>query len=243
MHFQLIIIGRNCTDYIKACLRSVLAQTHTDWKATVCLDAPTDDSYRKAKKFTKDNRIKVHKNKKRLGVSGNLVKTIELADPKDSDVIAIVDADDEIPSNALEIVKKEYVKNPQLVLTYGSFKRLDKKRKTKTSRRYKNNINIRKQDWHGSHLKTMKYSLYKHVDTSYYFKHSNGKWFQAASDLALMFPLFDLIGVGRYPTHTKHIRKITYRWNRTQDKTRGNLQYRNKKLIHKKTPAKRLDVI
>ncbi|MCP4651200.1 MAG: glycosyltransferase family 2 protein [PVC group bacterium] len=241
MKFQLIIRGRNCTKYVKKCLDSVLAQTHKDWKATVCLDAPTDNSYEKAIKYTKDKRISVYRNKKRLGVAHNMVETIMLAAPDDTDILAIVDADDEIPKNALHMVNKEYEKNPLLRLTYGSFWRLDKKRRTKTSRRYKSNVSVRKQDWHGSHLKTFRYDLYKRIPHRYFKHDNNNKWFMAASDLALMFPLFDLLGVDRYKTHTKYVKEITYKWNRTSDKTRGHEQYRNKQLIKKKKPLKRLE--
>lgn len=240
MKFVLIVRGFNCAPYIKECLRSIQAQTHKDWVATVCLDAPSDNSYEIAVKYTKDSRIRVCRNKKRLGVAHNLIHTIMLAAPSDNDIIAIVDADDVIIPTALEIANKEYIKNHNLQLTYGSFWRMDKKRRTKTSKRYKDNKSVRKQGWHASHLKTFKYKLFTFIGKAY-FKKDDKTWFNAASDIALMLPLFDLIGVDRYKTHTKWIRKTIYHWRRTPLKTRGHDQFKNKKLIRKKKPLERLE--
>jgi len=96
MRFHFIIRGHNCAPYIKECLDSIIAQTHKDWVAMVCLDAPTDNSYEKAIKYTKDRRIRVFRDKERLGVAGNLWRAMYLAAPSDNDIIAIVDADDTI---------------------------------------------------------------------------------------------------------------------------------------------------
>jgi len=247
MRFSIIIRGRDCAKYIKECLDSIIAQTHKDWVATVCLDSPTDNSYEKAIKYTRDRRIRVFRNRKRLGVAGNLVETMMLAAPSDDDIIAVVDADDAITPKSLERRNKAYVKNHNLQLTYGSFWRMDYKRRTKTSRRYRNGVSVRKQTWHGSHLKTFKYSLYKLIPVDYFkYKRKNSNhvvWFEAASDIALMLPLFDLIGVDRYKTHTKWFRDTDYLWRRTDKKTRGHDQFRCKKIAKKKTPLERLEVL
>ena len=248
MTYHFIIRGYNCAPYIKECLNSILAQTHRDWVATVCLDAPTDNSYEKAIKFTKDRRIKVYRNRKRLGVAGNLIETIQLAAPSNDDVLVIVDADDRIIPRALEIVNNEYCKNKYLQLTYGSYWRMNFKRRTKTSKPYKNNKSVRKQSCHGSHLKTVKYSLFKHIPIDYFKKIEKGTdnvvWFNAASDIALVLPLWDLIGVDRYKTHTKWIKKPIYIYRgKTFPKIRGSDQFKNKKLIYKKKPLERLEVL
>lgn len=249
MTYHFIIRGYNCAPYIKECLRSIQAQTYKNWIATLCLDAPTDNSYEKAIKFIEDQRIRVFRNKKRLGVAHNLIETINLASPSDDDILVIVDADDSIVPKALEIVNKEYCKNQNLQLTYGSYRRMDLNgKRTKTSKPYKNNISVRKQDWRGSHLKTIKYSLFKHIPKDYFKKTEkktgNVVWFQAASDLALMLPCFDLIGADRYKTHTKWIKKPIYNYRgKTFPKIHGAEQYKNKKLIYKKMPLERLEVL
>ena len=234
--FRVIIRGHNCQDYLHHCLKALIKQTFPKWKATVILDAPKDDSVSIAKKYARrDKRIKVFVNKKRLGVAANIWKGIALAEAKDEDVIAIYDSDDRLSKDALETVAKEYAKNPKLLITYGSFWRTDKKKKTKTSKPYNKRKNIRKQPWHGSHLKTFKHKLYKHYKKEW-LQDKNGNWYQAASDIALMFPLFEMAGFDR----TKHIKKCIYKWNRTPYKTRGHEQARNKKELRKRKPVRRL---
>jgi len=240
MRFQVIIRGYNCEKFLSACLNSLLKQTHTNWIATIILDTSTDKSFKIAKRYAKkDKRINVFINKKRMGVAYNIVKGLKLANPLDSDIVAIYDSDDELYPKSFEIANKEYVKNPKLLLTYGSFWRMDKRRTTKTSKKgYKKGIPVRKQPWHGSHLKTFMFKAFKHVPESC-FKDNNGKWLQAASDLALMFPLFEIVGFDR----TKHIKALTYKWRRTCYKTRGHEQWKNMRMLRKRKPLERIEKI
>lgn len=235
--FRVVIRGRNCQVYLRDCLDSLIKQTYSTWKATIVLDAPQDGSLQIAQKYARrDRRISVHVNKKHIGVAANVWKGIFLTNANDEDVIAILDADDELYINALEIVAKEFAKNPKLLATYGSYWRFDMKKRTKTSRPYKKNKPVRKQTWHGSHLKTFKFKLMKHVPKEC-LKDSKGEWYQAASDLALMIPILELAGLDR----AKHISRCIYKWRRTPYKTRGHLQLRNKREIRKKKPLKRVE--
>lgn len=236
INFKVIIRGRNCKAYIHDCLNALLKQTYGNWSATIILDAPEDESYKTVKEYEKNKQIKIFLNKKRKGVAANIYKGIKLACAEDEDVIVIYDADDELTKDALATVAKAY-KNNKILATYGSYWRFDIKRKTKTSKPYNKNKPIRKQKWHGSHLKTFKYKLYKHLPKEY-LKDSNGEWYQAASDLALMIPLLELAGLDR----TKHIKKCIYKWRRTPFKTRGHLQKRCKKEIYKKKPLQRVKI-
>ena len=239
MHFSIIMRGRNCQDYIKKSLKCLINQTYTNWSATIILDAPEDDSYKIAKKIVKDDdRFKLFKNKKRMGVAYNMWYGVKRSNATNGDVIAWYDADDELPPKSLKIVSKVYKKNPKIALTYGSFWRLDKKKKTKTSRPLKKNVPVRRQKWHLSHLKTCKYELFQHLPIDC-LKDSWGNWFQAASDVATMVPLSELAG----PDRCQHVPEITYLWNMTKHKTKGHMQKRAKDEIYKKTPLKRLEVI
>ena len=233
--FQVIIRGRNCKKYLSACLKSLRAQSYTNWLATVVLDAPTDGS----KVKYADKRIRVHVNKKRLGVTANIWRGLKYAEAEPEDVIAILDADDELYKSALKLVAKTYEKRPKLLATYGSYYRTDLKRRTRTSKPY-NKKSVRKQPWHGSHLKTFKYKLMEHFPKSY-LKDSKGKWYQASSDIALMIPILELAGLDR----TKHIHRCIYKWRKTPQTIFANakgrkLQLKNKKEIMAKKPLKRV---
>ncbi|MCP3683646.1 MAG: glycosyltransferase family 2 protein, partial [bacterium] len=161
--FQVIIRGYNCKEYLSACLKSLIRQSYTNWKALVILDAPTDKSHKVALKWaSKDSRIKVWLNSKRKGVAYNIWWGMKYAEPKPEDVIAWLDADDELYEFALKIVAKKYEKRPNLRATYGSYYRPDLKRRTKISKPYNKDKSVRKQPWRGSHLKTFKYKLMRH---------------------------------------------------------------------------------
>ncbi len=240
MRFQIIIRGRNCKKYISDCLKSLRGQSYANWLATVILDAPTDGSESIACRYaTLDSRICVYVNKKHKGVAANMWHGMKLADAGPEDVIAWLDADDELPGGALKIVAKAYEKKPELLATHGSYWRMDLKRRTKMSRAY--NKSVRKESWRGSHLKTFKHKLMEHFPKKY-LKDKRGKWYQASSDVALMIPVLELAGLDR----VKFIRKYTYKWRMTssaiyKDKTGAKLQLKNKREIMAKKPLRRVE--
>jgi len=205
-------------------------------KALILLDDPKDRSEVFAKRYVeRDGRISLLVRTKNKGVAYNTYHGIHAMKPDDEDVIAIVDADDTIPKNALKIVAKAYEKNCKILATYGSYWRRDLKRRTKTSGKYKSIKQLRKV-WHGSHLKTFKYKLFKHLKKSA-FKDDNKKWFRAASDMALMIPLIEMAGLKR----TKYIKKTTYHYcYRKQKDGIGGKRKEAKRCIFKKKPYKEL---
>ena len=236
--FQVIIRGRNCKKYLSACLKSLIKQSYENWIVTVILDAPTDGSEKTAYKYT-DKRIRVHVNKKHTGVAANLWNGIMLAAPEVEDVIAILDADDELYENALKTVAKVYDKG-KVLATYGSYYRPDLKRRTKISKSYDKKKSVRKQPWRGSHLKTFKARLIQYLPKEY-LKDSKGKWYMASSDIALMIPILELAGLDR----TKHVYKCIYKWRMTpgaiyKNKAGKKLQLKNKREIMAKKPLKRV---
>ncbi len=240
MRFQVIIRGRNCKRYLSDCLKSLQKQTYDNWKAMVILDAPTDRSEQTALKFAhKDKRIKVWLNSKRKGVAHNIWWGMKYAEPKPEDVIAWLDADDELDKSALKTVAKAYEK--PILATHGSYRHMHKKKRTRISKAYSKKKSVRKQPWRGSHLKTFKHKLMRHFPKSY-LKNKKGKWYMASSDIALMIPILELAGLDR----TKFISKIIYKWRKTPDtiytNKKGNrLQQKNKREILKKKPLERVE--
>jgi len=233
---KIIIRGRNCEKYLIECLNSIRVNAFDEWQAYIILDNPEDRSAILVKAFLKlDSRFNLQVNKKQYGVAANIWKGIKFANPKPEDIIAIVDADDTIRSKSLGLINDKYLNNSSLLLTHGSFYRMDKKRSTKTSRAYSPNKPVRKQSWRASHLKTFKFKLFQHFQKEW-LKDANGNWLQAASDVALMMPLIELAGFDRI----KFIKQITYEWRMTSQKTRGHVQKRNKDYVMKQKPLKRL---
>jgi glycosyltransferase involved in cell wall biosynthesis len=81
----------NTKDFISDTIQSVLSQTYKDWELVIIDDCSTDGSYKLAKEFEKDHRIKVYKLPQNSGPAIARNKGIELAK---GSYIAFLDSDD-----------------------------------------------------------------------------------------------------------------------------------------------------
>ena len=231
MYF-ILIRGRNCEKYIEDCINSLYRQTYQNWRAMVVLDAPEDNSYKKAAPY-EGNKIYIHKNEIHKGLCQNMWHGINLIQeqlyPKPEDVICIVDADDTVPPQALEIVNKHYERK-QCLVTHGSYIKKSKGRRTRVSKPYPSGVRVRRFKWRGSHLKTFKVKLWEHFPIRY-LQDEKGNWGEAASDLGLMFTVMELAGL----KNVRHISKPIYNWrDNTKFKTNLNSQKRWAKIFRSK---------
>ena len=198
----------------------------------ISLDAPTDNSIEVTKKLiADDDRFYLIVNKKRLGVCHNMYaiikQTEKILEPQDRDVTAVIDADDYVSKDAFATVERVYRKHPNTRITHGSYKKRSKGRRTKISKPNPKRGNIRKLLWRASHLKTIKWKIIKQVKPDW-FKHK-GKWLEAASDLALMFPCIELAGLKR----VRHVHKVIYYWNDHMTKRKKILQKQCERRLRK----------
>lgn len=169
-----------------------------------------------------------------MGLGYNLYHGISECGAEDEDVVCIVDADDFLDTRAFSVVNKAY-KDEKCLVTYGSYIKMSKGRKTVVSKKYKTWTDVRKNTWHGSHLKTFKFKLWKYFPKEYMMH--DGVWAEAASDRALMYGLIELAGYER----CKHIKDPIYFWNDTAShKTDSKLQEKWDKIMRKKEPLKRI---
>jgi glycosyltransferase involved in cell wall biosynthesis len=231
--FIFLIRGRNCEKTIEKCLRSIRRQTYPHWIALIVLDAPTDNSEHLIKKLIKDDdRFKLIVNNKNYGVCKNMYYIVRCAlktfNPDDRDIASIVDADDWISKDALKSVANVFKKHSDTYITHGSYKKMSKNRRTKISKPYPKRGNIRKLPWRGSHMKCIKWKIIKQAKPQW-FQH-NGKWLEAASDLALMFNCVELAGLKR----VRHVHKIIYYWNNHTTKKKRRLQKKCEKILRNK---------
>ena len=219
--------------YLQPCVDSIGEQGvpgHTD----VHYDGVTDVEI----PFRADDTVCVYEHEDALGVAGNLYRGLEIGrgDAMDTDIIAILDGDDLLPPKALWRVQRVYEKYPETLVTYGSYIKMSKGRKTKISQPYPDGADVRTYPWRGSHLKTFRASLLPHIREEW-FKDEKGNWLQAASDLALMIPLMELAGLDR----CRHISRPTYIWrDNTPWKTNRELQKRCEAIVRAKPREKRL---
>jgi len=235
--YYILIRGRNCEAFIDRCVSSLYSQTLNNWRAMIVLDQPKDGSVKKAMAY-KGIKIYVHENETRKGLCQNMWFGVNLIKeqfyPRPEDVICILDADDYLDPKALNIINKHYERKGCLA-TYGSYIKLSKGRKTKISAPYPNGVKVRASKWHGSHFKTFKFKLWEIVPQSY-FQH-DGKWGEAASDLALMFSILELAGLAR----SNHISKPIYYWrDDTKFKTKPEDQKHWEKIFRNKKPLEQI---
>lgn len=235
--FKVLIRGRQCRGYIERCLYSLSVQ-QPEWQAYVVLDNPTDGAEEKARKTITEwklqQKVRLQVNEKRRGLCYNLWHSIPrlsqsvLTETDDQDIVALLDADDWLARDALATVARVY-DNPNTYLTYGSYIKVSKGRRTKISYPYPRGVDVRSYPWRASHLKTFKYFLFKHLSKEC-FLHDE-EWLPAASDVALMLPLMEIAG----PQHCKHIHKLIYYWqDHTPWKTNVRKQKRCEKIIRAK---------
>lgn len=196
------------------------------------MDAPQDNSVEVTKELIKDDeRFKLCVNKKNYGVCGNMYLIIREArlafNPDDKDVSAVVDADDYISKEALATGAQVFKKHPETLIIHGSYKKISKGRRTKISNPYPKSGNIRKLPWRASHLKFVKWKIIKQAKPLWF--QNNGKWLQAASDLALMFNCIEIAGLDK----VRHIHKVIYYWNDHITRRKIRLQRKCEKLLRK----------
>lgn len=237
--FVILIRGRNCRKYIEACLLSLRNQIYEDWRAHIVLDAPTDGVqeviHEHIGRLGLTGKINVVLRPERKGLAYNIFHGVHEAEPCSEDIVGILDADDTLSKKALLTVSAKYQKHPALLLTYGSYKKKSKCGRTRVSRRYPLGANVRNFMWRASHFKTFKYKLFKRLPESC-FKY-RGKYFEAASDVALMIPLIEIAGLDR----CLHIHKMIYVWrDNTAHKTNREKQIKCEKLIRAKKPMSRV---
>jgi len=175
----------------------------------------------------KDHRITVVCNYKWLGLCHNMYNIIKQAEkllrPRYKDVAVIVDADDWISSLALKKVVPHYKKGRKI--THGSYKKRSKGRRTKISRMHHTSGNIRKMPWRFSHLKTIQWKIIKMAKPEW-FRHK-GKWLEAASDMALMFPCIEIAGL----KNVGYVKDIIYYWNNNPSAKKKALEKKCEKIL------------
>ena len=157
----------------------------------------------------------------------------------DTDVVAILDGDDELNGNhALEPVVAAY-RNDGTWVTHGSYEKLSGDKRTFNGP-YRPKALVRKSPWRASHLKTFRYGLFKHLSESV-FKGPDGEWLKVCSDTALMFALIELAGLDR----TRWIKQVIYRYNdqnpENDHKVRPIEQQVVAEWLRKQTPYTRLE--
>ena len=241
--FKILIVGGPVEYYIDKCLKSLAIQNYFDWEAHVVLDPFMDRSFENALKW-QNNKIKVTCNPTRLTALPNFLLAINMLNPKDDDIIVTLDADDWFfDANALTIVASYYHRDPNLLLTHGSwvpypFPNANTNNAPYTEQEFKGNI--RKLPWRASHLRTFKHKLWRRVKDED-LRDEKGSYYESAWDLAMMWPMLEMAGYER----VKFIPEKLYTYNMENPSSDSKLRLRQQMYytdyIARKAPYGRME--
>ena len=241
INFKIIIPGGPAVKYIDKCLQSILNQKDVNFEIFVMLDDCKDGTEQVALKYKSDKlQVFVNKDVIKNYPVGNIVEGIKKINHiQDNDVIVTVDADDWLAHDkVLQIVEKYYLDNENLLLTHGSWKEYTQSFIQNNSFAYSKQEferGIRKGLYHASHLRTFKYKCFKGIP-EHYFRNKNGRYFDSAGDVALMYSLMENAGF----ENIKFIPEVLYIYNRetefNEDKTKNQTQLTNLLEIINKAP-------
>jgi len=196
--FKIVVVGGPAEKYVERCMESILSQKE-EFQAQVVLDPIGDNTYELAKKYECD-KLKVTLSSNRVYALPNIIRSINLLDCSEEDVIVTVDADDWLySSESLTKVKQRYDRDPNLLVTYGSWRGFpDPNYKTNcrpySAEEFRNGL--RRYDWKGTHLRTFKYRVWKHVNHDD-LKDAKGNYFKTSWDIAMMWPMLEMAGYHR----------------------------------------------
>lgn len=240
---KVLIVGGPVEYYIDRCLKSLVLQIHTDWEAQVVLDPFKDASYEKALNWQSD-KLKVHRNEHRLTALPNLLLATKMLNPSDDDILVTLDADDWLYDiKALQTVASYYEKNPELLLTHGSweaypFPNANTNNAPYTEEEFKGNI--RKLPWRASHLRTFKYKLWKKVRDED-LRDAQGNYYESAWDLAMMWPMLEMAGYHRVKFVPEKLLVYNMENPSADTKLRVKQQMYYTEYLARKTPYGRLE--
>jgi len=232
MSFCIVVVGGPAEPYLDRCLQSINNQTCQDWRCCVVLDPCGDGTFEKASSYASDQ-IQVILNSERKYALPNILSSIEHLNPSDNDIIVTVDADDWLYSydnsnkwTSLEIVKGYYDRDPNLLLTHGSWYSYPDTAANTNNHPYfpaEFHGNIRKTPWRASHLRTFKYKLWKHINVED-LKDGNGKFYMSAWDCAFGWPMLEMAGYDRIKYIPEHIYTYNQETEHNDAKVRGKQQ-------------------
>jgi hypothetical protein len=212
-HNKIVVIVpfHNAGKLLDECVQSLVQQDYDAFEVIFIDDASTD----KNRDFVPPPgfNARVIRNTKRRGAACNLHHAImEYCEP--NDIVVCVDGDDRLSCrDALTYINHQYEKYNCWVM-YGQYKDNEGVPGISAPFASLKDFGTLRRHWRCSHIKTFRAGLFHRIaeqDPSFNcFKDSQGKWLQAATDAAIMFPLVEMAGFYRVLFNEK----ILYIYNR-----------------------------
>lgn len=131
---SIILPVYNASKFLKECLDSILKQTYTNYEIVVVDDGSTDNSYTIAKEYANiNNRIKIIKNIKNLGVSCAMNTAINVSRGR---YISVMNADDKMHPKRLQKQVDFLESNSEYIVIGSQVKLIDEYGKKKGIKKF-----------------------------------------------------------------------------------------------------------
>lgn len=209
LNFLVVITGYNWERYVRPAVVSVLSQSYKSVNISIVDDGSYDDSANKIYGFCQELSDQLFFENNDIAVSVKVLAknygTINARNaaidfglekfPK-TDVIVLLDGDDELLPNALELVNKHYKENPSHLMTYGNYIYNNGEVcpvRLHYSDLIRKNRDYRKDTFRCTHLRTFKVELYKQVPQIIPTKSE----IESYPDAELLFSMMEMCGQDR----------------------------------------------
>jgi len=228
----------NCENFIEKCLLSIMSQKHKDFTCYITDDMSTDNTREIVKKtISNDPRFILIENHIKLYQPGNYDQIIRWRAIDGDEICVEVDGDDWLPNPNVFSNIEEVYKDEKVWMTSGSFKYHDGR--PGFAQPPTNFVDVRKQTFTLSHMRTWKSWLWKKIDEKD-LRDENGNYWNVAGDLSFMFPMFEMSG----QEHYRFLPTINYIYNESNPINDHKVNMRNVvetvNKIRNKTPYSRL---
>lgn len=117
MLFSVLIANYNNAQYLDTAIRSVLRQSYTNWEIILVDDGSTDNFAEVIQPYVSDRRIRVYRSEKNGGCGHTKRKCAGYAA---GEIMAFLDPDDALTTDALEIMVQEHQLHPECSLVHST---------------------------------------------------------------------------------------------------------------------------
>lgn len=197
--------------WIDKTIESIKNQNFKSWRCFIGDDKSSDKTGSRIKEAIRgDKRFVFRENTQKKYALKNINDLIEDANPEDEEVIVILDGDDWLTNEYVLDTLNKYYADGSLV-TYGSFIEYPTGRIGQESTEYPTDViennTFRSDLWRASHLKTLKYKVWKKIQKED-FLNTRGEYFQSSYDQAIMLPALEMCG-----EKSAYVKEVLYVYN------------------------------
>lgn len=199
---HVLIPSYNCSEWIERCLESVVAQTYKPAKVLVIDDASTQQTYaNKTVELCQKYGFMYLRNDRNMKCPYNLWLGVKVLNPKEEDVIFLLDGDDFLPNEKVFSRYKEVYSDSDVWMTYGNYAPYPRDTGQTPASAYPENV-IEKRGFrrHGNlfnHPITFRRFLFDAIPEDD-LKNNKGEWFRGGYDFAIIVPMLEMSGRDHY---------------------------------------------